>query len=96
MAVTETEALTLTLPREVVSRIRKSARRSQRPVEREAQELLEHGLTAQERLMDSMDRARREYKEYLVRTGQSEPTADQLMEQMRRIREEVANELYPD
>ena len=96
MPVMETESLTLQLPFDVVERIRESANESHRPVEREAQALLERGLSARERLRQSADRAYREYQEHLKRAGEAEPTAEELMDQMRRIREEVANELYPD
>jgi hypothetical protein len=46
--------------------------------------------------MRLLEQAQQERKEYLVRTGQRELTEEELWEQMRRIREEIANELYPD
>lgn len=95
-AIDEMECVTLQLPRDMVERLRQSAKESHRPVEREAQALIERGLTVRDRLKRSADRAHTAYQDHLTRTGNTEPTAEELMEQMRRIREEVADELYPD
>jgi hypothetical protein len=95
MLATETESLTLELPIAALERIRESARRSHRPVEREAEALLQHALSAPDRLRRAMEQSHREYQDYLKQTGQEPPTDDELNDRMREIREEVANELYP-
>ena len=88
--------ITLSVPRSVAERVGESARLANRSVEREAEALMERGLTTRESVRASADRAYEAYKDHLKRIGQKEPTADELMEQMRRIREEIANELDPD
>ena len=95
-AVEDQVPITLKVPRSIAERVNESAKRSNRSVEQEAEALLERGLNTRESLRASADRAYRAYREHLARTGQRELTADELMEQMRRIREEIANELDPD
>jgi hypothetical protein len=88
--------ITLTVPRSVAERVGESARLAKRSIEEEAEALMERGLSTRESVRASADRAYQAFRDHLKRTGQKEPTADELMEQMRRIREDISNELDPD
>ena|SRR5258706_7809966 len=88
--------ITLSVPRSIAERVSESARLANRSVEQEAEALLERGLSTRESVRASAELAYQNYREHLEATGQKEPTADEMMEQMRRIREEIANELDPD
>ncbi len=91
----EQVSITLTLPRSVVERVRKSAEKSHRSVEQEATVLLQTGISKGAALRESLERARSAYDAEIKRAGKSRPTTEELWEQMRRIREEVANGFYP-
>ncbi len=95
-AVKEKVSLTLDVPADLMEQIRAAATEANCSIERVTEDLLLEGLDLRDQLMRSLEKARQSRKEYLERTGQRELTEDELWEQMRRIREEIANELYPD
>lgn len=95
-AVEDKVSITLDLPKSVVDGVRRYADRARHSVEAEAEQMLRHAITVRDELPDLMEQAQREYDEYRSRTGKSRPTGDELIEQLRRVREQVADELYPD
>lgn len=95
---TAEERVTVTLepPRSVVERVAELASSREETVDAAALRLLEQGLRQRELLRESLERARAAYEAELAQAGEARPTSSELWEQMRRIRDEVADELYPD
>jgi hypothetical protein len=97
MPVTEEKVdITLSLPRSLVCQIQESADDAHRSLEAQARLMLEIQLRRRANLEKLIEAAQREYEEELARTGRPRPTSEQILEQLRRSREEIANELYPD
>jgi hypothetical protein len=95
-AVEENVKVTVELPRSTLERVSERANSARRSLDREIGVLLEQELHGRERLRQSLESARAAYQADLARSGTPWPSTDELWEQMRRIREEVANELYPE
>ena len=88
--------MTVELPQSIADRVTARAASSKHTLNEEMRTLLEQGLRGSGNVHDSVDRARKSYEAELISARKSRPTGEELWEQMRRIREEVANELYPD
>src|SRR5688500_2193153 len=88
-------SITLHVPQEIYDKVRESAQRTNRSPEEEAQRILQHAVERREHARESLKRARAAYDEYLECTGTPRPTTEELWEQLRRVREEVADELDP-
>ena len=93
--VQDREPLTLQVPASVIDQVRESATQSNRTLEEEAEALLEQAIRRRADARESLKRAQIEYEAYLARTGQRRPTTEEIWEQLRRVREEVADELDP-
>src|SRR5437899_2444000 len=88
--------ITVSLPRSMMDELNERASSGRRSLEAEVTHIIERYLRRRQEVQEALERARTAYEAELARTGQRRPTSDELWEQMRRIREEVANELYPD
>ena len=88
--------LTVSVPKSIVDRINQAAEHSSRTVDDEVAWLVESGLESEMTWEEQLEKVRNAYRERYESTGRPVPTTEELWEQMRRIREEVANELYPD
>jgi hypothetical protein len=77
------------LPRSLVNRVSNLANETHHSVDDEICRLLERGLRDREAVKESISQARAE-------AGVRMPSTEQAWEQMQRIRDEVADELYPD
>ena len=93
---TELIDVSLALPKSLVDRVSDLASEGNRTLEEEIATLLSQSLRSKERLRDALQRVRAGYDAELAATGRPRPTTEELWQQMNRIREEVANELYPD
>ena len=97
MATAEKQVqLTISLPESVADVLAGAASQSHRSIDEELQFLIEWHLADTRTPEELLRIAREEYEAELARTGKRRPTTEELWEQMRRIREEVANERYPD
>lgn len=94
--VEEQIAVTVNLPKSIVEQIGESAGRDNHTMEEEIRALIGLALAMDSDPEELAEAAERDYAAHLAATGQKRPTTDELWEQMRRVREEVANELYPD
>lgn len=92
----EQVAVTVRFPRSVVEQIGASAGRDNHTIEDEIRSLIGLALAIGGEPEELAAKAERDYAAHLAATGQQRPTTDELWEQMRRVREEVADELYPD
>ena len=97
MPTTEEEvSVTIKLPRSVVDQIGASANRDNHSIEDEIRGLIGMALAIDDDPRELAAQAAEEYEAHLKATGQKRPTTEELWAQMRRIRQEVADELYPD
>ena|SRR5437899_3020879 len=94
--VDERVTLTVSLPKSVADRVNDAAKLASRPVDEEIAWLIEGGLDAETDVESMLATAREAYRARYERMGKRPPTSKELQRQMERIREEVANELYPD
>jgi hypothetical protein len=92
----DTVEVKFTLPRALVEKVSTMADRYQQSIDEQVRALLERSLLHEPTALEMLQQAREEYAAELARAGKPRPTTEELWEQMRRIREEVANERYPD
>ena len=88
--------MTVELPKSIADRVAARAASSKHTLNEEMRTLLEQGLRGSGNVHESVERARKAYEAELIGAEKTRPTTEELWEQMRRIREEVANELYPE
>ncbi|SRR6266545_4427241 len=95
-ALDDRESITLTLPRSVLEQLDElaSSRRSTRDLE--VQSLIEDRLRRQAEGRKHFDRLSEMYCARMENEGKLNQTSEEIMEDLRRLRQEVANELYPD
>jgi hypothetical protein len=89
----ERVTVTIPLPKRVFDKVSDSAARAHRSLEDELAGLIESGLTCEINIDAALDEA---YEAYLARMrseGRQPHTAEELWEQMGRVRKEVADEL---
>jgi hypothetical protein len=91
--VEEQVAVTLMLPRSVVERIGEAAGRDNHTVEDEMRTLIGLALAIEGEPEELAAKAERDYVEHLAATGRQRLTSEELWEQMRRIRDEVASSI---
>ena len=97
MAVTETaERVSCNLPTGLFREVERLASEGQRSIEDEILLLVEQGLKRRANLNVLADQANAEYEALLARNGQKKPSTEETWQQLRRARDEVANELDPD
>jgi hypothetical protein len=84
------------LPRTVYERVERAARDGQRSLDDELAVLVESGLNAELSHQERFDRLAEMYRARLAREGQLNQTPEEVMAELRAIREKIADELYPD
>jgi hypothetical protein len=97
MAMVEEQiAVTLRLPKSLVEQIGASAGRDNKSMEDEIRAMIGLALAIDADPEVLAAKAEEDHSAHLAAAGQRRPTTTELWEQMRRVREEVADELYPD
>lgn len=94
--VDELVDITVKLPRSVVENLDDlaSSHRSTRDVE--VRSLIEDRLRRQKEGREAFDRLSAMYRTRMEKEGKADQTSEEIMEELRELREKVANELYPD
>lgn len=85
--------VTVPLPRRIYEKVADSAARGHRSVEEEVAGLVETGLASETSVDAILDEAHSAYLSHMKQAGRQPHTAEELWEQMRRVRKEVADEL---
>src|SRR5947209_11965028 len=97
MAVVEDNGrLTITLPQSLLEQVRNLAAKSNLTVERETEILVERGLQSQRTVREKFEQLSDAYRARLAREGKLDQSDEEVMDELHRMREQVANELYPD
>jgi hypothetical protein len=90
------DRVSVTLPRELLERVSDLARQDNATLERELENLVDSGIRRRQRATNSLLELSEAVRARLNREGKLGQTSEQVLEDLRRIREEVADELYPD
>lgn len=94
--VDETISVLVPLSKPVYEQAVDSAARAHRSIENELAELVETGIRATLSHQERFDRLSSSYRARLAREGKLDQTPDEILAELRAIRENVADELYPD
>jgi len=92
----EQVSITLTLPRSVVDRVGELAKQKHASLDDQFGLLVANGLQAELSVGERLKRLSDVYRARLDREGRLNQTAEEVMDELRRIREQVADELHPD
>ena len=92
---TQTVQVTLTLPRDLYERAAKTAQAEQRQIAELLSSLVAEGLTQRDSPREAFERASASYRARLAREGKLDQSPDEVLQELREIREQVARELSP-
>lgn len=96
MSVTgKSVAVTLQLPRDVYERVSEEAACEQRPFVDLLSHLVVEGLDAHADLRKTLEHISSQYRSRLSRERKLDQAPDEVLEELRQIREQIARELYP-
>jgi hypothetical protein len=87
--------VTVMLPREVYERVARAAADEHRRIEDMAGALVAEGLTAHATVRELFERASVLYRARLEREGKLGQSSEEVLQELRDIREQIASELYP-
>jgi hypothetical protein len=94
-ATDQTVQVILELPKEVYRRIEARARKEQRPPEDLLSALVAEGLEAHSGVREIYERISDRYRDRLSHEDQLHLTPEEVLQELRAIREQIAHELYP-
>jgi hypothetical protein len=83
------------LPREEYKRVEAHARKEQLSVSQVIPELVSKELGRREKSQKLLSEASRSYRARLAKEGKLDQTPEEIFAELRAVREEVANELFP-
>lgn len=92
----ETISVTVPLPKPLYEQAADSAARAQRSIEVELADLVGAGMRATLSHRERFDRLSASYRARLAREGKLNQSTDEVLGELTAIREQVADELYPD
>jgi len=92
---TETVQVTLTLPKDIYERAAQTAQAEQRQVAELLSSLVTEGLSGRDSPREAFERASASYRARLAREGKLNQSPEEVLQELRDIREKVARELYP-
>jgi hypothetical protein len=87
--------VTLTLPAEVYERAEQAAIDEQRQLEDMLSELVAEGLDTHKSVRDVLEQVSTQYRMRLASAGKLEQSPEDVMQDLRVLREQIASELYP-
>lgn len=90
-----TVQVTLTLPEEVYQRVAQEADREQRQLGELLAALVAEGLDAHATARELFERVSEQYQARIAREGQPGQSSEEILQELRQLREQVARELYP-
>jgi hypothetical protein len=94
--IEESESITLTLPRSLIIKLDELANSMRTTRDLEVQALIEDRIRREKEGREAFERLSEMYRGRMEREGKANQTSEEIMEELRQLREEVANELYPD
>jgi hypothetical protein len=91
----QTFTVTLQLPKDVYERVSQTASHEQRAFEDMLSTLVGEGLSVHASVRELFEEVSAQYRARLVREGKSGQSSDEVLQELRGLREQIANELYP-
>ena len=94
-ATVPTVTVTVQLPQDVYERIFQTATHEHQPFEDMLSSLVNDGLRVHLTLRELLEQVSAQYRARLIRERKSAQSADEVLHELRQLREQVADELYP-
>lgn len=91
----QTFTVTLQLPKDVYERVSQTASHEQRAFEDMLSTLVGEGLSVHASVRELFEGVSAQYRARLIREGKSGQSSDEVLQELRGLREQIANELYP-
>ncbi len=95
-AISELVEVKLSLPKETYDAACELARKEQHAIEEELVSLVNSGLDSHRGYQELMERLAERYQDRLARQGKLGQTKEEVLAELRQLREQVADELYPE
>ena len=87
--------VTLLLPKDLYERAAQAAAKEQRQLEDLLSALVAEGLDTHTTVRELFERISEQYRTRLAREGKLNQSADDVLQELRTLREQIARELYP-
>jgi len=87
--------VTLTLPEEIYERVAEAATLEQRQLEDLMSELVAEGLDSHQSVRALLEQVSVQYQTRLGQAGKLNQSAEEVLQELRDLREQAARELYP-
>ena len=94
-SIGQTVQVTLRLPKDVYEQVTQAARMEQQQVDDLLRTLIAEGLEAHTTLRELLEHVSEDYRARLVREGKLQQSSDDVLQELRDLREQIARELYP-
>ena len=91
----QTVQVTLRLPKDMYERVTQAALIEQRHVEDLLRTLIAEGLEAHMTIRELLEHVSEDYRARLAREGKLEQSSDDVLQELRDLREQIARDLYP-
>jgi hypothetical protein len=93
--MSQTVQVTLRLPKDMYERVTQAALVEQQQVEDLLRTLIAEGLEAHTTVRELLEHVSEDYRARLVREGKLHQSSDDVLHELRDLREQIARELYP-
>jgi len=93
--VEQTVRVTLHLPKNIYERVAQVAGNEQRQLEELLSTLVAEGLNVHATVRELFEQVSEQYRARLAREDKLDRSSDEVLQQLRTLREQIARELYP-
>lgn len=94
-SIGQTVQVTLRLPKDMYERVTQAAFMEQRQVEDLLHTLIAEGLEAHTTIRELLEHVSEDYRARLTREGKLDQSSDDVLQELRDLREQITRELYP-
>ena len=94
-SMSQTVQVTLRLPKDMYERVTQAALIEQQQVEDLLRTLIAEGLEAHTTVRELLEHVSEDYRARLAREGKLHQSSDDVRQELRDLREQIARELYP-
>ena len=94
-SMSQTVQVTLRLPKDMYERVTQAALIEQRQVEDLFRTLIAEGLEAHMTIRELLEQVSEDYRARLALEGKLEQSSDDVLQELRDLREQIARDLYP-
>ena len=94
-SMSQTVQVTLRLPKDMYERVTQAALIEQQQVEDLLRTLIAEGLEAHTTVRELLEHVSEDYRARLAREGKLHQSSDDVLHELRDLREQIARELYP-